>query len=645
MFRGWGNWLSLDSERPSTKEAVKAQKEAGEGKDVEETEVNKQPESVKEEMADPAQELLEQAKGLSGFLFNFASSATKMISESVVETAQTLKKSVEDGKIDGLIDKDRRNFLRDPPAGVQFHFDSEQMYPIAMVMLQEDELLNRMRFDLVPKLVKEEVFWRNYFYRVSLIKQSAQLTALAAQQQAAEKEEEKNSSHTDDNHLTENIRPKTPPTAIIAKLKPNEDEEEISTSPGVSEFVSDAFDSCNINQEDLRKEMEQLVLDKKEEAIEESADWEKELQQELQDCEVVAESENREGNWDKEIEEMLQADEASRTVQKQMKLQSEHSKSILARSKLESLCRELQRHNKTLKEENMQRAREDEERRKEATAHFQMTLNEIQAQMEQHNIHNTKLRQENIELAEKLKKLIEQYDLREEHIDKVFKHKELQQQLVDAKLQRTTELVMEAEQKHQQERDFLLKEATESRHMCELMKEQECQLKQQLSLYMDKFEEFQTTLAKSNEVFTTFRQEMEKMTKKIKKLEKETTVWRTKWENNNTALLQMAEEKTVRDKDYKALQLKLERLEKLCRAMQRERNDLNKKMEVLQGQLSEGTGPTEPAMEAPSSTEQPGKEETVDSATEDMGTQPDTGVADQPGCIDAEGSATSVDVN
>lgn len=89
---------------------------------------------------------------------------------------------------------------------------------------------------------------------------------------------------------------------------------------------------------------------------------------------------------------------------------------------------------------------------------------------------------------------------------------------------------------------------------------------------MDKFEEFQSTLAKSNEVFTTFRQEMEKvrgntahdhtlsvvvtrssadcllslfdlqMTKKIKKLEKETTQWRTKWESNNQALLQMAEE-------------------------------------------------------------------------------------------------------
>ncbi|XP_006835748.1 PREDICTED: gamma-taxilin [Chrysochloris asiatica] len=293
--------------------------------------------------------------------------------------------------------------------------------------------------------------------------------------------------------------------------------------------------------------------------------------------------------------------EESRNVQKQMKslqkkqaqivkekvhLQSEHSKAILARSKLESLCRELQRHNKTLKEENMQQAREEEERRKEATAHFQITLNEIQAQLEQHDVHNAKLRQENIELGEKLKKLIEQYALREEHIDKVFKHKELQQQLVDAKLQQTTQLIKEADEKHQREREFLLKEATESRHKYEQMKQQEVQLKQQLSLYMDKFEEFQTTMAKSNELFTTFRQEMEKMTKKIKKLEKETLVWRTKWENNNKALLQMAEEKTIRDKEYKAFQIKLERLEKLCRALQTERNELNEKVEVLKEQGS-----------------------------------------------------------
>uniref|UniRef100_A0A8K9XBI6 Taxilin gamma n=1 Tax=Oncorhynchus mykiss TaxID=8022 RepID=A0A8K9XBI6_ONCMY len=304
--------------------------------------------------------------------------------------------------------------------------------------------------------------------------------------------------------------------------------------------------------------------------------------------------------------------EESRSIQKQVKvlqkkqsqmvkekihLQSEHSKAILSRSKLESLCRELQRHNKTLKDDNMQRSREYEEHRKEATLHFQMTLNQIEVQMEQHNSHNSKLRQENMELAQKLNKLIKQYELREEHIDKVFKHKEKQQQLVDAKLQRTAELMRELEGKQQRERDFLLKDATEWRHECELLKEQETQLKQQLSLYMDKFEEFQTTLAKSNEVFTTFRQEMEKMTKKIKKLEKETTLWRTKWETNNQALLQMAEEKTLRDKHYKGLHGKLECLEKLCRALQKERDDLTTKLG------EEGTGPPDP---------QPSQESTQD---------------------------------
>lgn len=62
----------------------------------------------------------------------------------------------------------------------------------------------------------------------------------------------------------------------------------------------------------------------------------------------------------------------------------------------------------------MQRARLEEEKRKEVTSHFQLTLNDIQVQMEQHNERNTSLRQENAELAEKLKKLYDQYKLREE---------------------------------------------------------------------------------------------------------------------------------------------------------------------------------------------------------------------------------------
>lgn len=75
---------------------------------------------------------------------------------------------------------DERNFLRDPPSGVPFHFESDSMYPVALATLQEDKNLSKMRFQLVPKKISEERFWRNYFYRVSLIKQSTQLTSLAA---------------------------------------------------------------------------------------------------------------------------------------------------------------------------------------------------------------------------------------------------------------------------------------------------------------------------------------------------------------------------------------------------------------------------------------------------------------------------------
>ncbi len=48
--------------------------------------------------------------------------------------------------------------------------------------------------------VKEEVFWKNYFYRVSLIKQSAQLTALAAQQAAEQRDVGKTSTSPEAAH-------------------------------------------------------------------------------------------------------------------------------------------------------------------------------------------------------------------------------------------------------------------------------------------------------------------------------------------------------------------------------------------------------------------------------------------------------------
>ncbi|NWR67525.1 TXLNB protein, partial [Bucorvus abyssinicus] len=277
----------------------------------------------------------------------------------------------------------------------------------------------------------------------------------------------------------------------------------------------------------------------------------------------------------------LQKRQAQITKEKDQ-LQSEHSRAILARSKLESLCRELQRHNKNLKEETIQRAREEDEKRKEITNHFQGTLSEIQAQIEQQSERNMKLCQENTELAEKLKSIIDQYELREEHLDKIFKHRELQQKLVDAKLEQSQEMMKEAEERHQKEKEYLLNQAAEWKLQAKMLKEQETVLQAQITLYSERFEEFQKTLTKSNEVFATFKQEMEKMTKKMKKLEKDTATWKSRFENCNRALLDMIEEKAMRAKEYECFVLKIQRLENLCRALQEERNELYKKIKEAQ---------------------------------------------------------------
>ncbi|XP_053566634.1 beta-taxilin [Bombina bombina] len=265
-------------------------------------------------------------------------------------------------------------------------------------------------------------------------------------------------------------------------------------------------------------------------------------------------------------------------IKEKDQLQGEHSKAILARSKLESLCRELQRHNKSLKEECIQHAREDEEKRKEITNHFQTTLNDIQGQITQQSERNAKLCNENTELAEKLKTIVDQYEVREEHLDKVFKQREIQQKLVDARLEQAQEQMKEAQEKHNREKDFLLTQAAEWKLQSKMLMEQETVLKTQISLYSERFEEFQNSLTKSNEVFTTFKKEMEKMTKKMKKLEKDTNTWKTRFENCNKALLDMIEEKTMRAKEYECFAVKINRLEKLCRALQEERIELYKKI-------------------------------------------------------------------
>ncbi|UJR31575.1 hypothetical protein I4U23_019062 [Adineta vaga] len=141
------------------------------------------------------------------------------------------------------LSKEKRNFLRNPPPGANYHFDMAAVYPVALATLEVDENLKQMRFDLVPKQINEETFWANYFYRVSLIKQSTQLSALA--------HENPNTQSTDESHSSSNERNR--------KLSESQDKSQDINQ----EFVSEDYDPSAVSMDDIRREIEQLTVTKK----------------------------------------------------------------------------------------------------------------------------------------------------------------------------------------------------------------------------------------------------------------------------------------------------------------------------------------------------------------------------------------------
>ncbi|KAL3998193.1 BSD domain family protein [Acanthocheilonema viteae] len=153
---------------------------------------------------------VEAARKYANSLFSLAKEATAKAAITAEETAKKLQNAVTEKTIIGNLDKeqakfkdevnankltacilpwsdlpdqwvakkhilslslDDRNFTRDPPS--ETNFDFAQMQSVAAALLENDPNLRKIRFQLVPKKLNEERFWRNYFYRVSLVRQAA----------------------------------------------------------------------------------------------------------------------------------------------------------------------------------------------------------------------------------------------------------------------------------------------------------------------------------------------------------------------------------------------------------------------------------------------------------------------------------------
>eukprot|EP00099_Drosophila_melanogaster_P028473 NP_732088.1 Synapse-associated protein 47kD, isoform A [Drosophila melanogaster] len=215
------------------------------------------------------------------------------------------------------LSQDRRNFVRAPPAGVDFEFSYDTAYPTAIAIMAEDKALETMRFELVPKIITEENFWRNYFYRVSLIIQAAELGTLGADGvgQASSGEDanevatkEKKSKTAEPAKGDSSVKAiAEQPKAVIepeaqecdvqaakskAKAKAQAGKE-LGQKISESEFVSDDFQaSSESDLAEIQDGMRKLGIDSMTQqalAATDEEQWEKDLEAELKDYEVVDE--------------------------------------------------------------------------------------------------------------------------------------------------------------------------------------------------------------------------------------------------------------------------------------------------------------------------------------------------------------------
>ncbi|XP_050452066.1 synapse-associated protein of 47 kDa isoform X2 [Cataglyphis hispanica] len=290
------------------------------------------------------------AKSLGGFLYSAVNKAGK----TVVEASVKIKKTVEENRLIAELNKeqeafiaskqagekgeavapwvgapnedalreeclslstDRRNFVRAPPPGVEFAWDFEAVQPMAQATLALDPNLEAMRFELVPKVISEENFWRNYFYRVSLLRQGYELNAMASSQQEAESNSNQTLASTTDSIDHTQVQMTTGQTTTPGATTTGSNST-LADSPG-HEFVSDTMRVSDTDLEEVREGMRKLGMQPPKEE-----DWERELEAELKDYEVVTggggghEKSNdssiatkdvtvNDNDWEKHIDELL----------------------------------------------------------------------------------------------------------------------------------------------------------------------------------------------------------------------------------------------------------------------------------------------------------------------------------------------------
>ncbi|KAG5660453.1 hypothetical protein KAF25_003059 [Fusarium avenaceum] len=239
---------------------------------------------------------------------------------------------------------------------------------------------------------------------------------------------------------------------------------------------------------------------------------------------------------------------------------TELSKTVGLKEKLEKLCRELQRDNNKMKNENKELQTTQKRNNTHWDEKYATLLSKLEGYQEEKD--TPKKQVVDMEVDElfrvRFKTFIEQYELRELHFHSLMRTKELEVQYHMARYER--------------EKKNAEGESTKARHLqaqVQAFTKTETELRNQLNVYVDKFkQQVEDTLNNSNDLFLSFRKEMEDMSKKGKRLEKENEALKRQKEAASANIIKMAEDRQDCKKKQEEAEKKTAKLRSIIQQMQ-----------------------------------------------------------------------------
>ncbi|KAG8422680.1 hypothetical protein J3459_010140 [Metarhizium acridum] len=238
---------------------------------------------------------------------------------------------------------------------------------------------------------------------------------------------------------------------------------------------------------------------------------------------------------------------------------TELGKTVGLKEKLEKLCRELQRDNNKMKNENKELQTTQKRNNISWDEKFSTVLSKLEGYQEEKDTPRKQVVDMEVDelFRVRFKSFIEQYELRELHFHSLMRTKELEVQYHQSRYER--------------EKKTAEAEASKARHLqaqVQAFTKTETELRNQLNVYVEKFKQVEDTLNNSNDLFLSFRKEMEDMTKKSKRLEKENEALKRQKDATAANIIRMAEERQGWKKQVDSAEKKVNKLMSIIQQMQ-----------------------------------------------------------------------------